>query len=70
MIKIKELFGITNQDIYNHLAANDAQLFTQIKASADIASGPYIPSMTLMDFLNHLHKDIKPVATCNDKISQ
>lgn len=69
LIKIKELFGVTNQDIYNHLAANDAQLFTQIKTSADIASGPYIPSMTLMGFLDHLHKDIKPAATCNDKIS-
>ena len=58
LVKIKERFGFTNQDIYNYLAANNCREFDAVSKSAFIATGPTIPQMSLMDFLNRLHKDI------------
>lgn len=60
LIKIKERFGFTNKDIYNFLAANNAKEFFYISKSAFIATGPTIPQMSLMEFLDRLHKDITP----------
>ncbi len=58
LITAKKLFGITNQDIWNLLASDDAKAYMEIYKAATVGSGPYIPSMTLMEWLNYLHEDI------------
>ncbi len=57
LVIIKRLYGLTNEDIWNGLAANDAEEFTSVENSAHVGAGPFIPLMTLMEFLNLLHKD-------------
>jgi len=61
LIQTKKTFEITNQDIWNVLAADDAKAYMEIYKAALVGSGPYIPSMTLMEWLNYLHEDIIPV---------
>lgn len=51
LLNAKEVFGISNEDIYNILSANDAEIFTQIQKTAEIGAGPYIPCMTLKEYL-------------------
>jgi glycosyltransferase involved in cell wall biosynthesis len=54
LVNIKQRFGFTNQDIYDILAANRAREYYQVSKSAFIATGPTIPSMGLMEFLDYL----------------
>jgi len=59
LVKIKELFNLNNEDIWNALAVKEGALFKAIEASASIGAGSYIPKQTLEGYLNYLHKDIK-----------
>lgn len=47
----KETFGLSDDDIYNILADNDAQRFMTIQGGASVGAGPYIPCMTLKEFI-------------------
>ena len=58
---IKLSFGITNKDIYNLLAANDAEAYMFIRKSAEVGSGPCIYSETLMQWLDSLWSDDLPI---------
>jgi glycosyltransferase involved in cell wall biosynthesis len=58
LVRTKECFAVDNKYIYNWMANDDALNYTRIKVSADVGSGPYIPSMTLSQWLDYLHKDI------------
>lgn len=55
----RELFGFSNRDIYDYLAADDANAYKQVQASASIGTGPYIPSQTLTEFLDYIGKEEK-----------
>lgn len=59
-IKIKEVFQMTNDDVYNYFAKDNANIFLQTQEAAAVGAGAYIPQMTIRDFLELLHKDIKP----------
>lgn len=59
MIKIKEIFQMDNDDLYNHFAKDDANVFMQVQKAAAVGAGNFIPQMTLREFLDYLHKDIK-----------
>lgn len=66
LVKIKQTFNVTNKFIYNYVARDDADLYMKIRESAYIASGPYIESKTLNQWLDFLHKDIVPRVTMSD----
>lgn len=66
LVGIKKVFGYNNEMIYNWMASNDAYHFCRIKETADLGSGPYIPSQTIRDWLNSLHEDIQPKLTMKD----
>ena len=58
LVDIKRIFGINNQYIWDYAAKNDAALYTKTKDTAKIAAGPYIETLSFMDWLNYLHEDI------------
>lgn len=66
LIAIKESFGYTNEFIWNFVAQNDANLYVGVRENASIAAGPYIESKTFAQWLDYLHKDIKPRVTMSD----
>lgn len=51
---IKETFDITENDIYNILAANDAKEYMNTRNSAEIGSGPCIPCLTLEQWMRFI----------------
>lgn len=57
-VKIKETFKVTNKEIYDFVALNDADMFMAVKESAHIGVGPFIETETFMQFMDKLHKDI------------
>lgn len=59
LVAIKRTFNLNNQGIWDILAANDAKSFTEIRKASEIGSGPYIPHMTIMQWMNMLDKDIE-----------
>lgn len=68
LIEAKALFGIDNEYIYNLMAQDDAFRFVTIFDSAKIGSGPFIPQETFSQWLDYLHRDIKPRMTMSDAI--
>jgi glycosyltransferase involved in cell wall biosynthesis len=64
--EIKETFGITNKFAYDWLAQNDAEKWMAIRASAEIGSGPCIPTDTYKEWLDILHKDMPERVTMSD----
>ena len=54
---IRYTFEVTNNDIYNLLAANDADAYMQIRKSAEIGSGPCIYQHGLFEWLELLCPD-------------
>ena len=55
--KTKFLFNLTNSDIWQYYAANNAAQYKAVEKSAAIAAGPYIPFFTIGDFLIDLSPD-------------
>lgn len=53
----KELLQVDNEIIYHMYADNDAFVFGFLKENADIATGPYIPQHTFMQWLEMMSKD-------------
>lgn len=70
LIKVKEVFNINNEFILNYVSNKDAKVYMQVRESAYIASGPYIENMTFKQWLDYLHKDIKPRITMSQSMSK
>ena len=70
LVRIKETFGIDNNFIWNYCAENDAEMFTGVKKSAFMASGPYIENETFRQWLNRMHKDITPRVTMSESMNK
>jgi hypothetical protein len=70
LIRVKKVFDITNKDIYDWFSNNDAEEYMKIYSSASIASGPYIPSYTLAEWLDYLHEDIHQKLTASDMMKK
>ena len=68
LVNIKETFSIDNNFIWNYVAKDDARMFMQVKQSASMGSGPYIENETFKQWLDRLHKDIKPRITMSDSL--
>lgn len=52
---VKTKFNITdNSTFFEYYARNDAAVYMDIQQSAEIATGPMIPYMTIMEFINFL----------------
>ena len=66
LVRIKQIFQINNDQIYDYAAQEDAVPYSQIRESAAGGAGPNIPTMTLKQWLNFLHADIKPRMTMSD----
>ena len=66
LVKIKQLFNISNKFIFNYVSKNDAELYVKIRESATIGVGPHIESKSLMQWLEYLHKDITQRVTMSD----
>lgn len=52
--KIREVFGVDKYVIFSILAANDAKEFMSVRRSAEIGSGPCIPCMSLMQWMDFI----------------
>jgi hypothetical protein len=59
LIKTKTSFNLTNKDIVDILANNKAFGYKEIEKSAYIATGDFIPYMTLAQFYECLDPDIE-----------
>lgn len=70
LILIKDTFRVTNEDIINHAARDDARLYTEVRDSAYIGVGPHIESETFWQFLEKLHKDLPIRETMSDVINK
>lgn len=51
---VKQTFNITNEQIYDAIAAADADMYYRIRSSADGGCGKYIPQVTLKDWLDDM----------------
>lgn len=58
LVTIKEIFGLTNIDIINYVAQNDANTYMEVKKFAHVGVGPFIETETFAQWLNILHRDI------------
>lgn len=50
--EVKSLYGMTNDDILEYSAGNEGKFYWSCMISAEIATGPYIPMMTLQQYLS------------------
>lgn len=66
LVKIKNIFGVTNENIYNYFAAESAIKYIIIRQSAYNGVGYFIEQESLLEWLNFLHEDIKPLITMSD----
>lgn len=62
LVTIKEEFGVTNKDIWDYVAADDAKVYMETIEPARMGVGPWIESETFSQWLDMLHKDI-PIRT-------
>ena len=58
---IKKFLGLSNKQIWDYVAQNDADQYMKVKRTAEIASGPYIEDMAFGTWLDYLHEDITRV---------
>jgi len=68
LITCKELYNLTNKDILDYAAKDNCSVYYGIRDGAMIATGPCIETISLPDWLNYLHKDLKPRITMNDSL--
>ena len=70
LLKIKELFNVTNEAIYHYVAYNDANLYVSVRNSAYIGVGPHIETETFMQFLDKMHKDLPVRVTMSEAMKK
>lgn len=70
LVKLKNVFGLTNKSIYDYLAYNQATRFYVIRETAYNGCGRFIETETFMQWLNYLHEDIKPLITMSDAMKK
>lgn len=57
---VKELFEVTNSEIYLELAKDNAFLYDFVLKNSKVASGPFIPEVTIKQWLDGLVPDENP----------
>lgn len=65
-ILIKETFNVSNREIIDYVALNDADMYMRVRESALIGCGPHIETETLWQFMEKMHKDIPTRITMSD----
>lgn len=70
LLKIKETFGVTNNQIIEYASINDADLYVKVRESAVIGVGTFIETETLSQFLDKLHRDIPIRETMSEVIKK
>jgi len=55
--EIKSTFNVTSTQIYNMIAASDADMYYRIRAYADGGAGRFVPQQTVMQWLELLEKE-------------
>lgn len=55
MKRIKEIFNISNEDIYMYFAINNAFKYMDVFDHAFPATGRFIPQMTLMEYIDYMN---------------
>lgn len=68
LILIKETFKVSNKDIFEYIARNDADMYIKVRDSAFIGVGSHIETETLWQFLEKMHKDLHVRETMSDVI--
>ena len=53
----KEMFGVSNRQIVDIASENDADMYIDVRKSANLYVGQFIESETLLQFLNRLDTD-------------
>ncbi len=66
LLLIKESFGVTNKDIWNYVARDDADMYVKVRESAYIGVGTHIEEETFSQFIDKLHKDLPKRETMSD----
>lgn len=61
LVKLKNVFGLTNKAIYDYLAFNQATRYYIIRETAYNGCGRYIESESFMQWLDNLHSDINRI---------
>ena len=57
LITIKEMFNISNQEIIDIASRYEADMYIDVRKSANLYVGTFIESDTFLQFLNRLHED-------------
>lgn len=57
-VTIKEMFGVTNTEIINYIAQDEARMYMEVKDFAHIGAGPFMETETFAQWLDKLHSDI------------
>ena len=70
LIRVKEFFKVDNQRLYDISAFSDAALYESTRKGASIGTGPYIPSMTWRQWLDHIHKDLSTNTNIQAKLRE
>ena len=70
LIRVKEFFKVDNQRLYNISAYSDAALYESTAKGASIGTGPYIPSLTWRQWLDHMHKDLSTNTNIQAKLRE
>lgn len=60
LIRCKEVFGITNEFIWNYAAMHNAEFYCKQRKTAAMCTGGFIPSRSFGKWLDDLHHDIVP----------
>lgn len=66
LLLIKESFQVTNKDIWDYVARDDADMYVRVRESAYIGVGAHIEEETFLQFINKLHKDLPKRETMSD----
>lgn len=67
LVKIKNVFGLNNKDIFNYFANDNGVVrYFAIREAAYNGCGQFIETETFMQWLNNLHEDITPRVTMSD----
>lgn len=70
LLLIKETFGVTNKQIFDYVAQNDADMYIRVRDSAYIGVGPNIETETFWQFLEKMHKDLPVRETMSEVIKK
>lgn len=57
VVETKQVFRVTNEDILNIVNKDMGENYNSIERTAHIGVGPFVPYMTLEEWLDNMHKD-------------